>query len=38
MAITWDDAAIPWREIDSTAKDVFELSHHNAPFNAEQKE
>ena len=38
MTIHWDDAAVPWRDIDSTAKDVFLLSQHNAPFNAEKKE
>ena len=37
MTIHWDDDAIPWRDIDSTAKDVFALSQHNAPFNAETK-
>ena len=37
MTIHWDDAAIPWRDIDSTAKDVFALSQHNAPSNAETK-
>ena len=37
MNIHWDDAAIPWRDIDSTAKDVFALSQHNAPFNDETK-
>ena len=37
MTIHWDDAAIPWRNIDSTAKYVFALSQHNAPFNAETK-
>ena len=37
MNIHWDYAAIPWRDIDSTAKDVFALSQHNAPFNAETK-
>ena len=37
MTINWDDAAIPWRDIDSTAKYVFALSQHNAPFNAETK-
>ena len=37
MTIHWDDAAIPWRGIDSTAKDVFALSQHNAPFNSETK-
>ena len=37
MTIHWDNAAIPWRDIDSTAKDVFALSQHNAPFNVETK-
>ena len=37
ITINWDNAAIHWRDIDSTAKDVFELSQHNAPFNAETK-
>ena len=37
MTIHWDDAAIPWCDIDSTAKDVFALSQHNAPFNTETK-
>ena len=37
ITIHWDGAAIPWRDIDSTAKDVFALSQHNAPFNAESK-
>ena len=37
MTIHWDNAAIPWRDIDSTSKDVFALSQHNAPFNAETK-
>ena len=35
--IHWDNAAIPWRDIDSTTNDVFALSQHNAPFNAETK-
>ena len=26
MTVHWDDAAIPWCDIDSTAKDVFALS------------
>ena len=25
MNIHWDDVAIPWRDIDSTTNDVFEL-------------
>ena len=37
MNIHWDDDIIPWRDIDSKAKDVFALSQHNAPFNAETK-
>ena len=37
MTIHWDNVAIPRRDIDSTAKDVFVLSQHNAPFNAETK-
>ena len=37
MTIHWDDAAIPWRDIDSTAKDVLALSQHNEPFNSERK-
>ena len=37
MKIHWDDASIPWRDIDSTAKYVFALLQHNAPFNAETK-
>ena len=36
-AIHWYDATIPWRDIDSTAKYVFALSQHNAPFNTETK-
>ena len=37
MTIHWDDAAILWRDIDSTTNDVFALSQHNAPFNSETK-
>ena len=37
MTIHWDDAAIPWLDVDSTAKDVLALSQHNAPFNSERK-
>ena len=37
MTIHWDNAAILWRDIDSTAKYVLTLSHHNAPFNSERK-
>ena len=37
MTIHWDDAAIPWRDIDSTTNDVFALSQHNAPFKSETK-
>ena len=34
MTIHWDDAAILWRDIDSTTNDVFALSQYNAPFNS----
>ena len=37
MAIYWDDAAIPWRNIDSTTNDVLALSQHNVPFNSKTK-
>ena len=37
MTIHWDDAAILWRDIDSTTNDVFALSHQNAPFNSGTK-
>ena len=37
MTIHWDDAVIPWRDIDSTTNDVFALSQHNAPFIAQTK-
>ena len=37
MTIHWDDAAIPWRGIDSTTKNVFALLQYNAPFNSETK-
>ena len=37
MNIHWDDAAIPWRDIDSTTNDVFALSWQNAPLNSERK-
>ena len=37
MTIHGDDSTIPWRDIDSTAKDLFALSQHNAPFNSETK-
>ena len=37
MTIHWDNAAIPWRDIDSTTNDVFALSQHNAPLNSETK-
>ena len=35
--IHWYDAAIPWRDIDSTTDNVFGLSQYNAPFNSETK-
>ena len=34
MTIHWVDAAIPWRDIDSTTKILFTLSQYNAPFNS----
>ena len=37
MTIHWYDAAIPWRDIDSTTNDEFALSQYNAPFNSETK-
>ena len=37
MIIHWDDAAILWRDIDSTTYDVFALSQHNSPLNSETK-
>ena len=37
MTIHWGNSAIPWRDIDSTANDVFALSQYNAPFNSETK-
>ena len=32
-----DDAAIPWRDIDSTTNDVFAISHYNAPFDSKTR-
>ena len=37
MTIHWYNAAIPWRDIDSTTKDSFVLSQYNALFNSETK-
>ena len=37
MTIHWDNAAIPWRDIDSTTNNVFALSQYNAPFNSKTK-
>ena len=37
MTIHWDNAAIPWRDIDSTTNYVFALSQQNAPFNSKTK-
>ena len=37
MTIQWEDAAILWRDIDSTTNNVVALSQHNAPFNSERK-
>ena len=38
MTIHWDDAVMPWRDIDSTTKNVFALSQYNAPLNSETKQ
>ena len=35
--INWEDAAIPWRNIDSTTNDVFALLQYNAMFKSETK-
>ena len=35
MTIHWEDAAIPWRDIDTTTNNVFALSQYNAPLNYE---
>ena len=37
MTIHWDDAAIPWRDINSTKNDVFVLYQYNALLNYETK-
>ena len=37
VTIHWDNAAIPWRDIDSTTNSVFVLSQYNVPFNSETK-
>ena len=37
ITIHWDNAVIPWRDIDSITKNVFSLSQYNAPFNAETR-
>ena len=37
MTIQWDNAAIPWSNIDSTTNNVFALSQYNAPFNSKTK-
>ena len=37
MTIHWDDADIPWSDIDSTTKTLFVLLEYNAPFNSETK-
>ena len=36
MITHWDNAAILWRDIHSTTKNVFTLSQHNTPFNSER--
>ena len=35
--IHWDDATIPWRNIDSTTNNAFALLQYNSPFNSETK-
>ena len=35
MTIHWDNAAIPWRNIDSKINDVFVLWQYNTPFSSE---
>ena len=35
--IHWDNAAIPWRDIDYTTNYVFALSQYNAPLKYETK-
>ena len=37
MTIHWDDAAIPWRDIDSTTNGFFALSQYNALLKSETK-
>ena len=37
MTINWDNAAILWLGIDSKTNNMFALSQHNSPFNAETK-
>ena len=37
MTIHWDNAAISWRDIDSTTNDVFALSQYNVPLKSETK-
>ena len=37
MTIHWDDAVMPWSDIDSTTNNVFAILQYNAPFNSETK-
>ena len=37
MTTHWDDADIPWRDINSTTNDVFALSQYSTSFNSETK-
>ena len=37
MTIHWDDAAIPWHNIDFTTNDAFALLQYNTPFNSETR-
>ena len=35
VTIHWEDAAIPWCDMDSTTNYVLAISQYNAPFNSE---
>ena len=37
MTIHWDNANIPWCNIDSTTNYVFALLQYNVPFNSETR-
>ena len=38
MTIHWDNAAIPWRDINFTTNGVFLILQYNAPVNSETKQ